>query len=501
MNVTSAQKRFSLEKVAQMLVALAFAVLVVYRLVIVFSYAPEVVNGETNNIWNALKVSRGLPIYTDPEHMPLEIFQYSPLSQLPSIVTAKVYDQDDSERIHRIMVVGRLCSLLFNVITVFLLYASSRLLLPVAKGTLVIGCFLAFSSLTHLAFAIRPDAMALMLMMLGFYLFSLFYATGRQGMLVASAMVLATAFFAKQDAMVAIAPLSLLLLVQQRWKQLLIYDGVFLLTLCALLLAGNLFLGEFFLRSVVNGVGNQAGWWWARDVLPRLFSFYGLQVVMGNLAIVVGLLRSRTNTQALPIVFAALFYELFAFLASFKVGSGMSYFTPFLLFSTVLIVVLVTELVQREVPAFRSLVLVGVLALSASLVYRQAFHYTSPFLKYAESRSEYLQRWSLVVRLREELKLSREDRLLAPDPLTRLMLSANSVMPNTEFYGISPFRYDSIRQCELKPLEYMLLLQQDTFVAKAMMDFFYIDKNQYIPHSTRTDYLVLARRDLVQDEK
>jgi hypothetical protein len=476
----------------------AFLLLLVYRLVISFSYAPEVVLGESNNIWNALKVSRGLPIYSDPEQMPLEVFQYTPMSQLPLIVAAQMGGPEGPERIHRVTVVGRLFSLLFNVVAVLLLCSSAGLLFPVSRTTLTIGGLLAFASFTHLAFAIRPDALALMLMMLGFYLFCWFYAKGRQGALVASAMVLAVAFMAKQDAMVVIAPLSFLLLVQQRWRQLLFYDGIFLLTLGALVLAGHLLLGEHFLRSVVMGVRTEVSGEWAGYILMRLFSFFGVLVVLGNAAIVAGLWRFRSHPEALPFVLVALFYELFAVLTSFKIGAGMSYYTPFIHFSCMLIVVLASEAMQRRaVPAAGPLMLAGVLVISAVFIYRQAFHYTAPFLRHAEARSGFLQRWQQTAQLREDLALRPTDRLLAPDPLTRLMLAANIILPNTEYYGVSPFPYDDVKNREVKPLEYMVLLPRDTLVAREVMAVFHVEESEYVPYLTRTEYRVLARKDLV----
>lgn len=499
MSIPSGLKAGGMERGMQMAVAIAMILMLMYRLSIVFSYGPEVVLGECNNIWNALKVSRGLPVYTDPEQMPLEIFQYTPLSQWPVIVAAHVFDSEGPERIHRITVVGRLCSLLFNLITVLLLCASARLLFRVSGTVLAIGGLLAFASFTHLAFAIRPDAMALMLMMLGFHLFCRFYVAGGRWALMASAMVLATAFLAKQDAMVVIAPLSFLLLVQQRWKQLVLYDGIFLLTLGVLLVTGHLVLGEHFLRSVVMGVRNPALWEWASYILTRLFSFFGVLVVLGNAAIVVGLWRFRSHPEALPLVLVALFYELFGLLTSFKAGAGMSYYTPFILFSCMLIVVLASEAMQRRaVPAAGPLLLAGVLAISVVFIYRQAFHYTAPFLKHAEARSGFLHRWQQTAQLREDLALRPTDRLLAPDPLTRLMLAANIILPNTEYYGISIFPYDRFKQAEVTPLEYIVLLPRDTLVVREVMEVFHIAKSEYVPRPTRADYQVFARRDLAR---
>lgn len=479
----------------RVILVLASLFLLIYRLIIVFSYEPELVNGETNNIWNALKVYSGHPLYTDPEKMPLEIFQYSPLSQLPVIVATHLFDAEDPMFIYRITVFGRMCSLLFNIITVMLLYLSARLLMPASGRALVIGCFLAFASLTHLAFAIRPDALALMLMMWGFYLFCRFYSNGTLRELLASAMVLAMAFLAKQDAMVVIAPLSFLLLVQKRWRELLMYDGVFLLTLAGLLATGHIILGEYFLSSVIMGVRNPATWEWARYVLTRLFSFYGSVVILGNLAIIFGILHLRTYRSALPFIFAALFYELFAFATSFKIGAGVSYYTPFILLSSALVVSMASDRLRKKHPDYSWIILGVVMVLSAVFVFRQAYHYTSPFLRYQSGKELYLLRWEHVRKLKDELRLAETDRIIAPDPLTRLLLHAYSVMPNMEFYRISPYRYEAIKEAEDEPIDYIVMRPDDMRAGRLTMEFFEISFDRYTPLTTGTDYLVLGKTD------
>lgn len=71
---------------------LLMAILLVYRLLICFSYTPELSFGEANNIWNALNVANGKSMYFNPVDTPFEIFQYTPLSQLPTILSAYLFD-------------------------------------------------------------------------------------------------------------------------------------------------------------------------------------------------------------------------------------------------------------------------------------------------------------------------------------------------------------------------------------------------------------------------
>jgi hypothetical protein len=370
------------------------------------------------------------------------------------------------------------------------------MLLPASRWAVATACFLSFATLTHLSFTVRPDAMALMLMMSGFYLFNRYYVSGKMGHLLLSGVVLAVAFFAKQDAMVVIAPLSLLLLLQRKWKHLIAYDVVFLLSLAGLLSVGHMVLGEHFLRSVVMGVQNPPSLHWALYAFARLFTFYGVQFILGVAFMLWTLKRFRTRAEVAPLAMAALFYLFFGFVTSFKTGAGMSYYTPFLMFVNVLTVVGVSDrLRRRSVAGHRQLVILGVLVISGIFLFRQAYHYTSPFLNHTVTKAVYMERWEQIGKLKDELGVRPTDRIFAPDPLTRLLLASNSVMPNMEFYGISPFDYDWLSEEVPKPVEFVVMLPKDAKSVKMMMDILEANRSHYAPIPIDSDYTVLARTD------
>jgi hypothetical protein len=116
------------------------------------------VNGETNNVWNAINVANGKRIYSNPEQLPLEVFQYTPLSQLPIIFLSKFFDSKSIYYVHNIFTFGRLFVLIFNLIGFYFIFKITKLLTNnnfISSASAILG----FCMLTHLAFAIRPDSL------------------------------------------------------------------------------------------------------------------------------------------------------------------------------------------------------------------------------------------------------------------------------------------------------------------------------------------------------
>lgn len=67
------------------------AIMLVFRILLVFSYSPDISVGEDNNVWNIQKMLQNIPLYTNPEKPPFEIFVYTPLSQYPVFWIADVF--------------------------------------------------------------------------------------------------------------------------------------------------------------------------------------------------------------------------------------------------------------------------------------------------------------------------------------------------------------------------------------------------------------------------
>ena len=158
------------------LLLLLFAgVIIIYRLLICVNYTPEISVGETNNIWNALNVANGRALYCNPENTPFEIFQYTPLSQFPTVIFAKLLDSNSLNYGYYVLAIGRVFSLIFNLLTFYLVFLLLSRILKIDKTLSLAAAIGGFGLLTHLAFAVRPDAMSLLVTILSVYLFSIAY--------------------------------------------------------------------------------------------------------------------------------------------------------------------------------------------------------------------------------------------------------------------------------------------------------------------------------------
>ena len=159
---------------------LAFAflaiILLTYRITISLNQTPELLNGETNNIWNALKVISGKPIYTNPEAIPYEIFQYTHISLFPVIFLAWFENNFlPSQDFIFTLGAGRILSIIYNLLTAFVIFKLFKSQLNVQTNFALFGSLTFLCLLPHHFFAIRPDSMALLFTVTGIYFFSKAY--------------------------------------------------------------------------------------------------------------------------------------------------------------------------------------------------------------------------------------------------------------------------------------------------------------------------------------
>ncbi len=231
-------------------------------------------------------------------------------------------------------------------------------------------------------------------------------------------------------------------------------------------------------------------------VFSRLIELYPFHFFAGNTAVLIGLLRSKAWPQLLPLTLITFFFECFAFMTSAKIGSAVNYYTPFILFSSVLILVILSSIWKLKLssPPLKNGILFAVMFISGMFIFRQAYHYTAPFLKFETSKSSYKHRWIEIEKVRSEIKLKRNDRILVADPLVRNMMATNTVMPNLDYYAVSPFDYSESNRKEKKELDYIIFKPSNNPTIDYHMKFFNVTPNQYIWKETKTEYTILAKK-------
>lgn len=419
------------------------AIIILFRLQICTNYSLELVNGETNNIWNAIKVASGSKIYTDPETAPYEIFQYTPLSQIPLIGVAKLV-MNSGAQVNYVLILmfGRLLSLLYNLISAFMIFKILRSQLGVLKVNAILGAIISFALIPHHLYAIRPDSMSVMFILIGTYLFGQAYLLRKQNLLIFSGLIFGISFFVKQDAILFSSGLGLLLLINRNFKGLIIFVLAILATVGVLLLLSPFIFGPYFFKSVFGGIALEAKFSQFSYIFLRTNKFYFLSVIAVIASIVLIFKGWREKPKkSLYIITISLTSLLIAMGTSFKVGAHMNYYAPTLFFASIIISFAVFERLSKF--SLRTGFLINSILtflIVFQFLYLQIFHYTSPFLKnkfLKELHYEYLTNNFSTIEEIKETELS----VCSFEPKSRILLHEQINMPNLEFYPVSKFSY------------------------------------------------------------
>ncbi len=153
-------RRINNQSLFKISLIILFLIFLIIRCLIVFSYSSDIVVGEDNNVWNIQKMLLGNPLYTNPEDFPFEIFQYAPLSQYFTYSTAKILSFKVGENVHGIFIIGRLYSLLFNLLTSFIIYRFNFIYFQINKNINLFFAFISLILITYIDFTLRADSLS-----------------------------------------------------------------------------------------------------------------------------------------------------------------------------------------------------------------------------------------------------------------------------------------------------------------------------------------------------
>jgi hypothetical protein len=154
------------QRIFKYLLLLTTAIYIIYRLLICFNYQPELCNGESNNVWKSLSVANGEGLYNDPEKLPLEVFQYTPLFEFPVIFIAKILDKSSPDYLANVTMLGRLFVLVLNLLLTFIISKICFQFLSIDKIKSYACGLTSLLLLTHPIYAIRPDSTLLVFVFL-----------------------------------------------------------------------------------------------------------------------------------------------------------------------------------------------------------------------------------------------------------------------------------------------------------------------------------------------
>ena len=481
---------------------LAFAFLAIllltYRIAIALNQTPELLNGETNNIWNALKVISGKPIYTSPEAIPYEIFQYTPISQLPVIFLAW-FENDffPSQDFIFTLGAGRILSLIYNLMTAFVIFKILKSQLKVQLTFSLFGSLTFLYLLPHHFFAIRPDSLALLFTVTGIYFFTKAYFEEHRNSFIVCAIILAFSFFIKQDAFLISGAFGLVLLLSKNIKGLIIFSLSLIGSLVVLLLIAPIFLGPYFYISVFGGVALEMKFSQFTYVLSRYFTFYYVLMAILIYGILI-IFKNWPQHRKELLFFLTTFIVTFCFAAftSFKVGSHFNYYELPSIVTILFIVYSINAKFGSMINQIKVMMLsiFLVYAISLHFLYFQYYHYTSPFLKNEIAQNFRANTIANNQEIFNDLNTSNLN-ICSYDTRSRIILAKKVILPNSEFYGISKFSYRDFNNLDPKKRIDIIILPIEIKLKDTDLGRFVGDFNTYEiwKHSPELDYYKLKK--------
>ena len=473
-------------KKANLILVLWLLIIITYRLFICFSYNFELCNGEVNNIWKILNVSNGSLFYNDPEKIPLDIFQYTPLSQLPIILCNIFFSKNNIDYVYFSSVSGRTYELIINILTSLLFVKILTKHFHFNKTFSFLISLLILSNLPQTNYSIRPDSTLLFFIVLTveFYLSCNSKFTIKKLLIIS--ILFCLCFLSKQDGIVICVPIGIHLLINKQFKELLILIFFSIISLIVSLTICHLYFGDYFLISIFKGINNPSSLEQSFLVLKRSFSFYFHVLLIGLPFCIYKIFKNKNSSKNFMIILS-LFYFVFAFFSSMKNGSWINYYTLSIVF---LILTTFVNLESNKKSLIFGLLFVGTILFNLNIIY----NYTYPFLKVYNNKKEYYQISKAMLEIKERFSINDNEKILNIGLIEKNIFFKNTLMINTEYYTNSKFSYSFFNQYQKSKLKYIIYdKKKDYIYLKQIIDFFHINLSEYQKNDLK-NYMILIRK-------
>lgn len=434
-------------------------IFLVFRFFIIFSYSPDIVIGEDNNVWNIQKMLLGKPLYTDPEDYPFEIFQYAPLSQYFTFFTAKFLGFKVGRDTHNIFVIGRLYSLVFNILTSFFIFKISRLFFNINKYVNYVFFFISFVLISYIDYTLRADSLSNLFTILSLLYLYKSITTENIISIFLTSLFVGLAIFSKQSAFQLIIFYSFIFLYYTKSKILywffftLITSGIFCFVFYSI-------YGSVFFKSTIGGISNPTELKLGVALLLDYTKRFGVLLLP---AIIMFFIKANKNNIDLRIKNILFFLFLASFLFSFgtsqKVGAGLNYYSLNLYISILLCSMFINELFENEVFKYGFVFLSLILIItSLNILVERLFnrHYSQISSKH---RYEYFTDFNFIQLSKNKIgTLNNNEYVFTVNKNIKNLYFRNTILPNTEYYGVSHF---DLSKYHRKSIKYLILNDSD----------------------------------------
>lgn len=469
-----------------LMLAIWLIIIIAYRLIICLSFKFELCNGEVNNVWKILNVSNGGIFYNNPEKIPLDIFQYTPLSQVPIIISNLFFSKNNIDYVYFTTVSGRLYELVINILTTIII---SKILIKnfhFNKTSSYFISLLILSNLPQTNYSIRPDSTLLFFIVLTVKYYLSCNQEYRIKNIIITSLLFSLCFLSKQDGIIISIPIAIHLLINKRIKDLLILIFFSIVSLSLALIICHLLYGEYFLFSIFNGINNPSSFEQSFLVFKRSFSFYFHVFTIAIPVCIYRVLKNDDPNKRFTLILA-LFYFAFGFFTSMKNGSWINYYTLSVVF---FILALFVNLESNKKTKNIVFLFVGTILFNLNIIY----NYTYPYLKINNYKKEYYQISKSMNEIKKKFTIKKNEKILNIGLIEKNVFFKNSIMINTEYYSNSKFNYSFFYKNEKSKIKYIIYNESKDYIyLKQIVDFFKIDFSVYEKHYFK-NYVILVRK-------
>lgn len=470
------------------------------RVLLVFFPHPDIGGVEGNVVYFIQRIVDGQAFYTDPAEAPYAIAQYSPFYYWLCSALCKAAGVD-ADNVIAVYTVGRIFSLLLNLLLVVVVYRFCRKIYDVPPSRSMIASAASFIFLQPTSFA-RPDSLYHVFFFMGLYYFFLFCKKEKQNvtgtLLFAAALFSVLALFSKQTAFILPLIFGAWLLYTKKIRHLLVFTAVYLALFFLLLLIISSSTGLApFLKNTLQGINNGVSiGWYIKVVLVPLIKGVSILFLLFSLVLFVLVKKDRHPLTPVSMYVSAILFLLLNVIA-LKLGSSPGYLTEWWTFLFILVAFywpLFSRLTDKA-----GHVLPGTVVLLALLIHAglqiPAFTSTLNAISSPAKMHWYNKEKEVAEKIKGQLKPGEEycvfTNIYTPDSYLSNFLFRHAVMPQMEITALSTYpdkKYDYTGfEKGLQDGRFRLMIKKQT---DTVSRFFNISLNGYQPADTSSGYII-----------
>lgn len=320
-------------KLIMAVVLLGLLATLILRIVLIFTFIPDLGGVESNVIYSIQRILDGYPLYMDPSSPPYSITQYTPIYYFIIYGFGKLF-QISANDVESIYILSRSVSLIFNL---GFAYLSALIFVNIFKGNKwmsLIAFAFAFVFLDEESYS-RPDSLYNLMVMATIYVVLLFLKEDvkprKERLLILASLLTIFTIYVKQSGIFLPVLLVFFVLVYcQNIRWAFISFATMFLSFTALLF---LFTGGNFtpfFQNVIEGVNNGISLrWFAERIMIEHFQKERFVNIIGISLAIYWLIKGESH-QLKFLGLAMLGSFLFAVITGVKIGAAPNYFTEFI---------------------------------------------------------------------------------------------------------------------------------------------------------------------------